>query len=318
MVCICVAGCSKSNPGATGQTNAASGSGLQTEPSGPVTMKLKWEPGKKYDMEMTLQQTSRLTMPDAPKPVDQTMTMTQSFSMSALRATSDGGTELQLKFTAQKVKSTMGTQNVLDFDSSRPASEDGNNPAAPMFRKMVGAHLNYIMDANGKLVKVEGMQDFLNQLSGGDPQIGAMVKGMMNEGTIKQLVDRGQGLPDKPVKIGDTWPVGLPLNRGKLGTMNTKLDYTFKGWEQHDGHKCAVLDFTGTLPSEHAPESGQMQIKEGKITGKTWFATDIGMVMETTSDQDTALTVTVQEKTMNSQIQQTVTTKVANISDLPK
>jgi hypothetical protein len=322
IACAC-AGCSKKTPtdNASG-TGASAGSGSSSVdgPAGPIEMKLKWQVGKKYDQEMAMKQTSHIDVPGMPQPVDQMMNMTEDFSMSALKATPDGGMELELKFTAVKVNSSMGGQAIMDFDSAKEPSQDGKDPSAPLFRKMVGAHLKYILDANGKLTKIEGMDDFLAQMSGGDPASAAMIKGLMSEDTLKQLVSRGQGLPDKPVSVGDHWPVNLEVNAGQAGIMKMNMIYTFKGWDQHDGQKCALVDFTGDISSKPNPGTNGIDIKveKGKIAGKTWYDPSAGMVMETDSDQTMTLKISAQGKSMDSQMEQNVNMKTTKISDLTK
>lgn len=321
IACVCASGCSKKNsttstgtsPGSTGGSTA-----VQTEPSGPVTMKLNWQVGKVYDEQVSMSQASRIQIPGVPQPMEQTMTMDQGFSVSALNATPDGGKELELKFVSQKIKSRMNTNVILAFDSSKDPSEDGNNPAAPLFRKMMGAHLKYLLDADGKVVKIEGLDEFLSQVSGGNAQSLAIVKSFMSEDTLKQMIAREQGLPKKPVKVGDSWPVDLDVAAGPMGSLHMKMMYTFKGWEEHDGKKCALLDFTGTMSSKPTTNKNGMSlsIDNGELSGKSWFNPEVGMIMETTMDQNMNLKITAQGKTMNSEMKQNVDTKILKISDL--
>lgn len=320
IVCVWAAGCSKSKESANAPAGGASG-GIQTEPSGPVTMRLKWQPGRQYDQEMTMAQTSKMSEPGVAQTVDQTMNMIQRYSITALRTTTNGGMELELKFTGQQVNGTFNGRTVLDFDSARPESQDGKNPAAPLFRKMIGVRIKYVLDANGKVVQIEGLQDALKQMSAGDPQAEALMKGLLSEETIKQWVERGEGLPGKPVKVGDSWPVKIELKNAQAGTVKMEMTYTFKGWQEHDGHKCALLDFTGTItshPGASSTNAPQITMDNGKISGKTWFDPDQGMVLETTSEQGLTLKTSAGGKGLNSQMRQNVSTRLLKISEAPK
>ncbi|HZV35840.1 MAG TPA: DUF6263 family protein [Verrucomicrobiae bacterium] len=320
IVWVFAAGCSKSKESANAPAGGASG-GVQTEPSGPVTMRLKWQPGKQYDHEVTFTQTSKMSEPGVAQTVDQTMNMVQRYAIIALSATTNGGMEVELKFTGQQVNGTFNGRTVIDFDSARPESQDGKNPAAPLFRKMTGLRAKCFLDASGKLVKIEGLEDVLKQMSAGDPHAAALMKGLLSEETIKQWVERGEGLPDKPVKVGDSWPVTMESKNAQMGIMKTEMTYTFKGWQEHDGHKCALLDFTGTITS-HPPASStnapQITMDNGKITGKTWYDPDQGMVLETTSEQSLTLKTAAGGKGLSSQMQQNVTTRLLKVSDAPK
>ena len=132
VTCALFAGCSKSKdmPASPSGTEKVS-----TDASGPVEMKVKWVVGKRYDQEMTMNQTAHMTIPGMAQPMDQNMTMDQTFAMSALKALPDGGAELELKFSGQKVESKMGGKVVMSFDSSNDSPSDTNNPVAPIFAK---------------------------------------------------------------------------------------------------------------------------------------------------------------------------------------
>ncbi len=329
ILCIC-AGCSKSNgnsnapaakAGAAAPVDSTAGTDdVQATPAGPVEMKVKWQVGKEYAQELSMNQTGHLQVPGVAQPVEQHLTMVQDFTISALRQMPDGATELELKFTGLKLSNQAGEQVVMDFDSARDPKVDADNPAAPMFRKMIGAHVKYQLDASGQSIKVEGMDEFLAQMTGGDPQSAPVVKSMINEDTIKQLAMRGQGLPGKPVKVGDQWPVNLDVKAGPVGTLQMKMNSTFKGWQQHEGAKCALVTFTGEIAVKPHDNSGttDISLENGKLNGNMWYDPAINMVMETDSEQNMNMKISTQGKVINSEMQQNIVVKITKITDIPK
>jgi hypothetical protein len=216
------------------------------------------------------------------------------------------------------MESKMGDKVQLSFDSSKDPSADGQNPAAPLLRKMVGAQFKYDVDADGKVGDFIGLADFIKQLSGGDPKAAAAMGSFMNEGTLKQMVSRGAGLPPTPVKVDDHWPVHLEIATGLAGDLLLDMKYTFKGWQQHEGRKCALNEFVGTMNTKPGSSTGPMNVSidKGTIEGTTWFDPELGTVVETSSIEDMTLKFVMQGKTIMSPMKQSVVVKSAGISDI--
>ena len=315
LACLLVAGCSKSPEGAAvpGKTVAA--------PSGPVELKLKWTVGKQYLERMTMDQDMEFTIPGNSQPMQQQMEIIQEFSLAALKERPEGGVEVELKFISQKMSSKMAGRELMSFDSASDPSTDGANPIAPTLRKIVGAHVKYLIDARGKVEKMEGYDEFLKQITaGGSPQAEMMIKGMFSEDTLKQFGARAQGLPEKPVKIGDTWPVHLEISAGPMGTMDLDMKYKFTGWEQHDGHNCALLTYTGDVTSKAATNNPAMSmtIEKGVITGKNWFDPALGATVDGTADQSISVKMTMQGQKTDSTMKQKILMKLLGVSDIAR
>jgi hypothetical protein len=314
LTCLLLAGCSKSPEGGPAKS-------MEGVPQGPVEMKLKWTVGKEYLQRMTMDQGMDIVMPGNPQPVKQHMDMQQDYSLSVLKERPEGGVEVEFKFVSQKVSSKMGAQELMSFDSASDPANDGANSVAAMFRKLIGAHVKFLMDKNGKVEKVVGYDEFMSQISaGGGPGSEMMFKSMFSEDTLKQFGARAQGLPDKPVKIGDTWPNHLEIAAGPMGTMTMNMKYKFAGWEQHDGHNCALLTFTGDVTSKPGTNNPAMSmtIQNGTLSGQSWFDPALGMPVDNTADQSMSVKMNMQGKNTDSQMKQKIDIKLVKISDLPK
>jgi hypothetical protein len=313
LTCLLLAGCSKSpdNAGASKNADAA--------PQGPVELKLKWNVGKQYNEQMTMTQNMEMAVPGNPDPMHQQMELKQNYALSVLKERAEGGVVLELKFVSQKMSSKMDGKEMMSFDSTSSPSSDGANPAAATFRKIIGAHVRFLVDANGKIDKVEGYDDFINQISGSAaPEAQLMVKSMFNEDTLKQFGARGQGLPDKPVKVGDTWPNHIEVANGPMGTLKMNMNYKFAGWEQHDGKNCVLLTYTGDMVIKAATNNPamNMSIENGAIEGKSWFDPALGTTVDGAADQSMTLKMNMQGKTTSSIMKQKITMKLVGISDI--
>jgi hypothetical protein len=107
-------------------------------------------------------------------------------------------------------------------------------------------------------------------------------------------------LPDKAVKIGDSWPSSFTIEE-KTGPTSMRLEFqslnTFEGWETVDGLECARITakVTGTM-SGMGKQQGMDTSTDGTSKGKDvwYFAVKEGifvkMMSELTSEMTTSLT----------------------------
>src|SRR6267142_1779909 len=114
-----IPGCKKSEDSKT--TATASGDTV-SKTDDRVELKLKWPVGNRYIQRMDIVQSSEMTVPQAPQPVKQDV--------------------------------TMGGRSVMTFDSKGEAGDETRNPLAAMFRKMAGARILYLMDASNQVERV--------------------------------------------------------------------------------------------------------------------------------------------------------------------
>jgi len=267
-------------------------------------------------------QTMDMNMPGSSQPVKQEMKQSQDIGISALKERDGGGDELEMEFLSVAMDMKMGDAPVMSFDSKQGGQDNTANPAASMLGKMVGSRVKFLTDPGGKIESVEGFQEFQDRvMSGSPPEMQAMMKGFLSEDSLKQMSPTSMGLPGKPVKTGDTWPVKMEIGLGPMGKMVVNLNYTFTGWEQHDGHKCAVLEYVGDVsmkPSGDGGAAGMMSIDQGKASGKTWFDPAMGMIKETAGKQDLTMKINAQGQSISTQMQQNLDTKLVDVTDIAK
>jgi hypothetical protein len=287
-----------------------------------VEMKIKWEVGKRYVQRVEMAQTMDMNMPGSPQPEQQEMKQSQDIGISALKERDGGGDELEMEFLSMAMDMKMGGATVMSYDSKQSGQDNSANPAAAMFGKMVGSHVKFLTDTGGKIESVEGFQEFLDHvMNGSPPEMQAMMKGFMSEDSLKQMSPTSMGLPGKPVKIGDTWPVKTEIGLGPMGKIVLNLNYTFTGWEQHDNQKCAVLEYVGDISMKSGGDggaAGMMSIDQGKASGKTWFDPAMGMIKETAGKQDLTMKINAQGQSISTQMQQNLDTKLVEVTDIAK
>lgn len=269
-------------------------------PTGPIELKLKWPEGEKIVQEMTQKQTTDTDVPGQPAPFHQDTIMGQQYQLTVLKALPDGGHQVEMEFLNAKVQTVQGGKTVVDFDSTKSTPPSGKpNPMAEVLGKLVGCKLNFSLNASNQVDRVEGIEELQNRLfeGGGTGGIGALIKGIYNEGYFKQIMDYNRFLPAAAVKPGDTWPVQYEVPLGPMGTLVMNLNITLQSWETHGKRECARLEYEGTLQTKQgssmAVQGISMTLQDGNVTGISWFDPELGMVIDTSMNQDITMIMTV-------------------------
>lgn len=106
-------------------------------------------------------------------------------------------------------------------------------------------------------------------------------------------------LPDKPVKVGDTWPSNAGVDED-MGEIKIRMDFknvcTLEGFETVDGMECARVStaVTGTLTGSGSQQGMDMTFA-GTTKGKeTWyFVMKEGLFIKSTSETTTEMSIDV-------------------------
>ena len=175
--------------------------------------------------------------------------MTQDFNFSLVRELDNGGQQLQLEFEGLTVEVGDGERKVFSADSTQDSAQDAKNPVGARLRKMVGARLQYFINANGKVEKMEGYPELVKQAAGENPKEQAAFRDLFGEKVLEKFGSFGEdSTPRRVVKLGDSWAIHLE-EPSDAGALNVDLKCTFKNWEQHADRKCMRIMFAGTIVS---------------------------------------------------------------------
>jgi hypothetical protein len=269
-------------------------------PSGPVELKLKWPVGERVVMNMDMKMNSEISMPNQPGSMKQNMTMGQQYGLTVLKETPDGGHEVEMEFLSDRMAMEMGGKKLLDYDSDKKAASDKANPVADMFGKIVGAKIDYYMDASNDVERIEGVEELVNRLSsGGQADMGVQMfkSAMFGKDNFKRMMSAYRFMPPKPVQPGDTWPINQSFEMGPFGIMTVDYDCTLQGWEMHGKRNCARIEFQGTIkstPGTNANPTGiSMTILDGNSSGVSWFDPELGISIDATINQDLKMAMTI-------------------------
>lgn len=285
---------------------------------GAVDMKLKYEVGKRYKQRITIAQDQ--TMNVGERTMEMSMQQTQDVAMSVLRSREEGGYEIEMEWLSMAMHMNMGLM-AISYDSNNP--KDANNPLVDSIGLLVGSKVTFTLDSSNQIESVTGMDALMNKVMElEDLQAINMFKQMFSDDALKQMMNQGmaQGLPDHAVAVGDTWPYSAEMALGTMGMIHMKADYRFDRWEEHAGHRCALLTHTGTISMDPAADSNpmglSMSITEGDSTGKTWFDPVLGQAVEIEAVQNMLLNLSGDSFSGTSKIKQVITHKLLEVTTI--
>jgi hypothetical protein len=243
-----------------------------------------------------------------PQPVVQEVKLIQGFDFSVLKQLANGGYQLELKFGSETMNVSQGGNTVASFDSTQSQAQDANNPVAPVLRAMIGARIEYFTDANGKVERLEGVDELAQRVAAsGKPQAQANFQQMFNAETLKRYGSFADAMPGHPVSVGDSWPYQEDATTA-IGIIKVAMNYTFKNWEQFRGRQCVHVNAAGDISTKSISTANGMavQIEKGRITGEFWYDPVLGMIVEVNNDQNMTLKIETRAQNMTSQFNQTV------------
>ena len=257
----------------------------------PTEFKALWPVGQRLvlrlettaDLEVQVPPTT--TAVKLPAALGSSLTQVLDLAFTALKERDSGGHEVEVETLAITTTNRFGTNTTGFTTRSDPKQDPKNFQPAPALRKLVGGKVKLLTTAEGKVEKLEGGPQFRSKGTvGASPIALGTINNLFSDESIKGWNTLHTGLPDKPVKVGDTWPATRTYNYGAaLLTLDTTN--TFKAWEQRDGRKVARFEQTGTLTTK-PPAPGSLvaiTLDDGaKITGKAWFDPALGAIVEST------------------------------------
>lgn len=346
---IVAAGCSKPKEAkkeANAETKAAP---PPKPPEPPVDLKARWQVGKRYLFHTETVQTNVISMPNVPQPVQQEMNQSQDTSVNVVGNTPGGGQELDVTHVAMKMESRVGGRTLAAFDSASDPRGDRTNVLAGIQRRIVGKTYKVSTDANGQPQDIEGYDEFIKKVvAGGNRQTQTMLKGFLTKDNLKKAEVISNGLPGKSLKPGESFKIDTEFGLPGFGTFKVSETATFKGWEQRDGRKVALIEKTGVItsstatnapvaappagtpaptvsepsqtpspgaPAPAAPAAG-VPGQVGTVNGKAWFDPDLGAIVEQATEQTANMSISGRAgANVSSQMHQMVTIKLVEVKD---
>ncbi len=268
------------------------------------------------DQPVTYRTTSEMaqTMQIAGQTVENKITQTEVNSVALQQVTPEGS--FKLKYANQKlaINADMGPAGTYKFDSESSEREKGtalSNQLNPVYETMAGVEYSIIITPRGKVEKVEGYKEVLENILKDNP-IAAQITGGGSEEALKAgLAEVFVVLPDKPVQEGASWEVPFELEFPKIGKAEGKRVYRFEGYLTKDNTRIARISVSTEASFDFDLEMGGAKIT-GHIgtdssKGDIRFDTEKGEMISANLEYTMSGTIstTVGERTFQTSIKQT-------------
>ena len=184
----------------------------------PINLKFNLAKGKGFDYSVNMAVTTTGTAGGQSINVKNTMTFGYRFDVID---DSSGWKKKQATISKIAMDISAGGQNI-NYDSDEPVdtSDVMNSTFAKVMGTLKGSQFEFIMNANGKVGYVHGINEMVQKMKDQDSSddMAAGMAGAFDEESFKQNLQQSFGLyPGKPVKPGDTWT-------GTTNTMSNDIE----------------------------------------------------------------------------------------------
>jgi hypothetical protein len=150
------AGCGKSGePKITGSRSAA-----------PVSLACAWQPGYAYHLRLDTEIVTETGGTDSRKNDRHRVTYGQECLVRVTNSPRGGNLELEVEVTSLEMERAKNEGVVLSFDSAQGGETVDEFDYVPVLKKMVGGRLRFSVSPGGKLVKFDGVSEWLNNALG--------------------------------------------------------------------------------------------------------------------------------------------------------
>lgn len=158
--------------------------------------------------------------------------------------------------------------NPINYSSKAESTGSAGNPGlVEYFKGLKDTEFTVTLGKNYKVEKVEGKDEFVKKLGAGSAQMDALLKKVMTDDALREMVDPTAKLfPDGQKKVGDTWEKKTNLNLGPIGSYELVYKLKYVGVEKEKDKLEIETAITYAAPKDN-PDGLLFRIKEGsKLT----------------------------------------------------
>jgi hypothetical protein len=222
------------------------------QPAG-VRLEYKLTPGMAATYRTAVKGTGAVSMLDTPQPFALASQITETYSCRGLME--DGVAMVEITTDpASSVTVTIADQ-----------------PQTTLLRV---PPVRILMDKRGRILAAAGLEQ---------ANVGLPIPGL----DLNQILMQGGqlGLPDREVKVGDTWTDSIPVKTATGATVQMQQNSRLAGFERVNGMDCAKIEQTTVLPVEMALPTQALGLTSAikgqiTITGAKYFAYEKGLLVK--------------------------------------
>jgi len=196
-----------------------------------------------------------------------------------------------------KVKSAQEGATVVEMTYLENKIDAQGLPGVNIGDKMKNVTFTATLDSKYKVTKLDGYEKFLDSLTEGDDEQKKLMKLMMPESTIRQMLSQTFAIgPGKPVAVGDTWKQEERVALGPLGGVEMKQTLRLDSVKDDVANISVKGDLTfkpgdgdGGLPFKIV----KADLKADKFGGQYAFNLKTGRITETRVEMEMSGTMTI-------------------------
>lgn len=265
----------------------------------PATADLgrKLEAGSEHRYGLIIDSSMALNSPDMPG-LEQKQKVNQAidFVMTVKEVNPETGATLELKYEA--LKFTIDSANFTgEFDSAKPAAEDGESEAAPALRPVIGTVLTVKVDPKGKVTEVTGGDEL-----GGLGLWGQVAAQFRERGIVASFIEPVLNTYNEKgeAAVGETWTHSDTLEDSPLGSFRIVTDHTLDSIKDGEAH-VKLAGKIEALPAkeEETDQPPAFEIKESSNGGEYVWDTEAGILKTLKQSQAVSMKTSMQGMSMN-------------------
>jgi len=274
-----------------------------------VDLRPRWEQGEVIRYVMTLRSHNRIVeakadavakpapkaklRPGQPAAVEdpaitQTLTQEITFTLRPIKVEPEAGATVDMVYERVKIHMITG-EDELEFDSSKPAKGDEDNPLRMLTDGMVGAKQSIRFERDGQITSVSGggqpgIEQALRKLGGG---AGIGGGGGAGAGDLFGMI-RSSGTGATLVKVGDNWTHRDELSAGAFGALSMVTNYMLRS----AGSGRATVQMNGKLESKSADgPTSPVKIGPTRLMGEYIWDTARGQLLSLENEQEVQISM---------------------------
>ncbi|MDR1963099.1 MAG: DUF6263 family protein [Planctomycetaceae bacterium] len=228
-----------------------------------------------YEMKTETEMNMLVKMGEQIVPNQQSQTQYQHIVAGPIKP--DGSQEVITEIYRIATKQNVNGRNI-EFDS---AAENAKNSPLRMLGVMVGLKVTMTFDQDGKIAKVEGIDEFLEKVSASFPKpVFDMMKKQLSDKAMTKTFDAlRDAMPSQPVAIGEKWNSESQSEIPIIGKIKTELQNTLKAIQQTEGKELAEIESQSQIKSDKSQEinmgAAQMTFKNADINSESTIQMEI-------------------------------------------
>lgn len=160
--------------------------------------------------------------------------------------------------------------NPINYSSKTEGTGSVGNPGlVEFFKGLKDTEFTATIGKNYKVEKVDGKEDFIKKLAAGSQQMDVLLKKVMTDDVLREMVDPTAKLyPDAAKKKDETWEKKTTLDLGPIGKYELLYKLKYVGTDKEKDKIEIETVITYTAPKDN-PEGLLFRIKEGsKLTSE--------------------------------------------------